>query len=61
MMALIPTYEVTVKLSRDKDDPSGAARWVQWRVSEDDLSSFLSVLSFNNIPEYGVKREDSGE
>jgi hypothetical protein len=47
-MHVIPTYKVAVKdLNRD------------FRISESDLSAFISVLRFNNLTTFSVEKEKS--
>lgn len=47
-MAIIPTYIV------EYTDIHGEA---SWRVSKDDLKTFLSILMYNDVDDFKVKKE----
>lgn len=56
MMVTYPTYAVSASVMVD-----GAPRGVSFRVSENELRSFLNVLVFNGVPEFSVRREVRAE
>lgn len=55
MMHIIPTYKVVFNYYGDGSTP------LEFRVSETVLESFLSVLLFNGVSEFSVKREGNNE